>query len=134
MNIYERWCDSYQSRMGKRVLGRCKEAVAELRTEFPELTQVRGHTHGEWGKRAHVWAVTDEGMIVDPTRAQYPGHIDYEAFEPSQLVRVGTCMDCGAPLEVEAFDLDAELPAHPNNPFCDEACEIATRSYLAGGL
>lgn len=132
-SAYQRWCHVYAALHGLKVLGRCKEAVAELLEEFPELTEVKGHTYGQFGKRAHRWAVTEDGTIVDPTRAQYPGHIDYEAFEPGTLVQVGVCMDCGAPLEVEVFDLDGEMPSHPNHPFCDDRCEQATRTYLDGG-
>lgn len=132
-SVYERWCRAYNELHGRKILGQCRAAVAELLDEFPELTEVKGHTYGQWGKRAHRWAVTDDGTIVDPTRAQYPGHIEYEAFEPGQLVRVGTCMDCGAPLEVEVLTLDGEMPLHPNAPFCDDRCEQATRAYLNGG-
>lgn len=129
-SVYELWCQVHMDLHGAKVHGRCVLSVTELLEEFPELTRVKGHTYGQWGKRAHVWAVTEDGTIVDPTRSQYPGNIKYEAFEPGTMVLVGTCMDCGADLEVEVFDLDKEPPPHPNHPFCNQDCENATRAYL----
>lgn len=129
---YAEWIVAYEARMGPKVLGRCHEAVAEMLAVFPELREVRGHTFGAWGKRAHVWCVAPDGAIVDPTRSQYPGPIMYEVWKPGDEIQVGRCMECGEVLWACVDSLVAEPTT--TRDFCDERCERRYGAYLHSGI
>lgn len=108
-----------------RTLGRCRELSLEMAEVFKDLTVTKGHVHCVWGKRGHWWLVDNDGTIVDPTRGQFIGPIEYEEYEEGDEVRLGTCMDCG--------DGIWGVPGSQSSPFCNTACEESTRAYLNGG-
>jgi hypothetical protein len=122
---YRQWIADYTRRHNGVLLGKCKEATEEMCAAFPELTKVAGHVHCEWGKRGHFWATTADGTIVDPTRAQFPGAIAYEAWSPGQTVRVGRCMNCGADIWRESNDLKSVR----REEICGEDCARALGDY-----
>ena len=116
---YAGWIERYElEHVG--LLGRCREAVVEMRAAFPELTEVRGHVFCAWGKRGHAWLADPAGNIVDPTAAQFPGVFEYEAWKPGDDVRVGKCMNCGEDIWRPVQTLDVE-PKRESS--CSSACE-----------
>ena len=120
MSKYDEWIAEYQGR-NPSLLGRCGMAVAEMTAEFPELRIVRGHTETVWGRRGHFWCVSPDDEIVDPTAAQYPGPILYEAWKPGDEVRVGTCMNCGIGIWLAVNNLDDDH--EKSNPgYCSDEC------------
>jgi hypothetical protein len=65
---------------------------------FPELRRVRGHYYCPiWGERAHWWLVAPDGLIVDPTAAQFPslGGGEYVEWEEGREEPTGICPQCG---------------------------------------
>ncbi len=122
---YAEWVDAYVLRT-PNLLGRCKEAVAEMAAAFPELTRVPGHVYvARWGQRAHWWLTTPDGTILDPTASQFPFIFDYEPWRPGTEVRVGRCMECGQDLYAAAESLDVEPP---HRSMCDDQCAAAFES------
>lgn len=123
---YDDWIRRHVEEHGAALLGRCKESTAEMRAAFPELVEVRGHVWVMgWGRRGHIWLSTRDGMIIDPTASQFPNIMCYEAWRPGDLVRAGTCMDCGEEIWVAVDTLDGPPP---ERSFCSEDCE---RSFIA---
>lgn len=116
---YAGWIRGYEVRT-PALLGRCRDAVVEMRSAFPELTEVRGHVFCAWGRRGHAWLVTSDGTIVDPTRGQFPGPVEYEPWKPGDTVRVGKCMNCGDEIWRPAQTL-AEEPKRESA--CSGDCE-----------
>jgi hypothetical protein len=126
---YSEWIAAYVERHNGAVLGLCRQAVVEMRETFPELTEVRGHVYCAWGKRGHAWLVDPAGEIVDPTRAQFPGIIQYEPWKPGDEVRVGKCMECGDDIWRPIQSLD-EDPGHAS--VCSKECEDALMAEYGG--
>lgn len=119
---YLEWIADYERRT-PIMLGRCKEAVAEMAAAFPELTQVPGHVYvARWGQRGHWWLTTPTGVILDPTASQFPHIHGYEPWRPGTEVRVGRCMECGTDLYAAVDSLDVEPP---HRSMCDEKCAEA---------
>jgi hypothetical protein len=119
-SAYAAWIRGYVEGCNGAVLGRCREACAEMSAAFPELRTVRGHViDALWGQRGHIWLETAYGTIVDPTASQFPFLAEYLHWEPGGEVRVGRCMHCGAHIwrAVESLDVD---PGQER--FCDAAC------------
>jgi hypothetical protein len=102
---YQEWAERFARRNDGIVLGACRKAVKEMIQAFPELHEVLGHVQCSWGRRGHAWCIDEGGEIVDPTRAQFPGPITYEPWQPGQAVRVGRCMNCGMDIWREATTL-----------------------------
>ena len=78
--------------------GRCAEVTNAMAASFPELTRVRGHYHCPiWGERAHWWLVTASGLVIDPTKQQFPsqGTGEYVPWDESQEEPTGKCPNCG---------------------------------------
>lgn len=118
---YDEWIRNYTEDGKKPVLGKCREAVVEMIQQFPELKEVRGHVLVMgWGMRGHAWCVDPDGIIVDPTKSQFPIIIVYEPWVPGTEVRVGKCMECGSEIWAPVFNLE-ETPARKT--FCSEECE-----------
>jgi len=117
---YADWIARHETTHGSSVFGRCRESVVEMRAAFPELTEVRGHVWCTWGRRGHAWLVDGAGNIVDPTRAQFPGPVEYEPWKPGDTVRVGKCMNCGDDIWAPVQTLDAEPPRQSS---CSPECE-----------
>lgn len=116
---YQRWILDYKART-PQLLGRCIEAAAEMREAFPELREIRGHVWCQWGKRGHVWLQAPDGAVVDPTREQFPGPIDYEPWKPGDEVRTGKCMWCGDDIWRAVDTLDED---HSGECACSPECE-----------
>ena len=128
---HDEWIAAFAARHNGALLGRCRQAVAEMVAAFPELREVRGHVFVPgWGQRGHAWCVDASGAIVDPTRAQFPAVLAYEAWEPGDKVRAGTCRDCGDGIWAALQSLD-DTPRCPD--FCSEECAQNTLSVLNGG-
>lgn len=84
--------------------GKCGEVTEEMQAEFPELRRVRGFYHCPMiGQRTHWWLMTEDNIVVDPTKRQFPsGGLlgDYEELADDELedrVPTGPCMECGEP-------------------------------------
>lgn len=117
---YDEWIADYHRREGSGY-GRCKSACETMRAAFPELTIVPGHVYCAWGRRGHFWLTAPDGTIVDPTREQFPGPVDYDPWKPGDLVDVGACMECGERIWLPAQTLDGP-PHNPHSPCCSTAC------------
>jgi hypothetical protein len=123
---YDDWIREYFTSQSGILLGKCREAVTEMRKAFPELAEVRGHVTCAWGRRGHFWATAPDGTIVDPTRAQFPGPVEYEAWNPGQTVRVGRCMNCGEDIWREVTDLSQVR----REEVCGDACSRELEAYF----
>lgn len=111
---YADWIDEIRSN-GRSGRGLCSVMSKTMAEEFPELKVVRGFASGQ----EHVWCVTPEGEIVDPTVDQFPTTPVYEPFQPGDRVKVGRCMYCGEPIYAAVENLDDPKYARS---FCDEEC------------
>ncbi len=127
---YEKWITAFCSRNEDALLGKCREAVAEMIEAFPELVEVRGHVLTVWGKRGHIWCRTPDGEIIDPTQAQFPSIFEYEPWVPGAEVMVGRCMNCGVVIWRSVESLEEE-PARES--ICDETCARAFDRDLRQG-
>lgn len=103
--------------------GLCSWRSAQMRDAFPELTVTFGFANG----REHVWLVTGDGEVVDPTVEQFgtPAKlsikpVDYQPFKPGDTVRVGKCRECGFAIFAEVEDLNDPKYARS---ICDE-CKV----------
>lgn len=78
--------------------GKCKEACEALQSVLPELRMVRGHYYDAiWNRNeAHWWLETPSGVIVDPTKHQFPtcGTGEYVEFDGMY-----DCDNCGEKVE-----------------------------------
>lgn len=121
---YAAWIDSFVARNAGFVRGKCDAATTEMVAAFPELRRAAGFAHVSWGRDQHWWCVAPDGLIVDPTAAQFgPAGtpIRYEELDlndPATRARVptGKCMDCGGAV-------------YGGATFCSDACEKATADY-----
>ena len=82
-------------------LGLCREFTEELQAMFAEdLTRVYGHVilqqvdPGERASWPHWWCLDPTGDIVDPTRGQFPGEVEYVMHDPKRPP-TGKCFNCG---------------------------------------
>lgn len=128
-NKYQNWIEQYLARNNYQVLGKCKQAVEEMRETFPELKEVRGHVYCDWGKRGHAWLEDNDGNIIDPTSLQFMVIFEYEPWKPGDEVLVGKCMNCGEQIWAAVKTLD-EPPASKST--CSINCERALIKYLNG--
>jgi hypothetical protein len=127
-DAYRSWIKQYEDRCGgpAHTLGKCKAAVGEMATAFPELTVVRGHVRcpEPWGKRAHWWLTCPAGEIVDPTASQFTdGILDYEPFKEGDQVRLGPCLDCGESIWGQPDEYSSHM-------FCNDTCKKRYAAYL----
>lgn len=127
MADYRKWIKEFSDRHDGIVLGECIRATAEMLAAFPELREVRGHVHCMWGKRGHVWCVDQSGAIIDPTRTQFPGPIEYEAWKPGDEVCVGKCMNCGE----EIWRGVQDLANVKTECVCSDGCDEELRREYA---
>ncbi len=128
---YGEWIAEYLLRFDDpaATLGRCKQAVEEMKEAFPELEIVRGHVYcpQPWGKRGHWWLKDEEGKIVDPTESQFLcGIYEYEEYREGAPVRVGKCMNCG--------DDIWDTPERAPQSLCSKECEAAYIAYVKGSV
>lgn len=122
--LYRRWIDDYVESVGGDVLQRCASATIEMQRDFPELKRVRGHVlvptpdyPGGIKKWPHWWLETEDGILVDPTAAQFPEGCDYAPWDEAKGDPTGKCLDCG----------EYTFNGHS---FCNDNCERAYRAYL----
>ena len=107
---YKEWI---QNNVDDNGYGKCHEISEKMSKDFIELTIVKGFYYCPiWGKRMHGWCVDRGGVIVDPTKRQFPSNCCGEYEEVSQHDRpTGKCFDCG------------ELTYNESNPsFCNDEC------------
>lgn len=123
---YAEWIASH---VPTHPLGECKKYATEMAAAFPELTLVAGHveTMG-WGRRGHWWLETPSGDIVDPTARQFHGPILYSAWDPTEPVRLGKCMNCGE----EIWECVESLDKATQKGICGDRCEREFIAYLMG--
>lgn len=119
---YATWIAAFLDRT-PILLGECDRATKEMVVSFPELTRVAGHVYCSWGKRGHFWCSTTDGVVVDPTRGQFPGPVTYEPWSPGEEVHAGRCMECGADIWLPLMSL-GEAPHNPHAPFCSNECGV----------
>lgn len=124
---YKEWIETWCSK--NRAYGNCEPAVLALLQAFPELKHVRGHVWTTWGKRAHNWAITSDGNIVDPTASQFEAIFEYEPWKPGDLVRVGKCMNCGDEIWRTTESLDKAIK---QECICSDICKNEFELYLQG--
>lgn len=81
--------------------GKCKEACEAMKAAFPELIITNGFVEVfAWNcnDRQHWWLKTKDQEIIDPTRKQFPGLIEYREIEddhPARNYPTCKCMNCG---------------------------------------
>ena len=129
MEKYQEFIRDWSDIHGGDVCQTCKEASAEMVKRFSELKQVRGHVvmvgapDGDKRPWPHWWCVAEDGLIVDPTREQFPcSSLEYTPIDESRTL-VGKCMHCGGVVYAETGTA----------PFCSEKCERETRTFMCCG-
>lgn len=132
---YDEWTRAYLARFARpeHCYGKCKEAVDKMARAFPELRKVRGHVLSAppWGRRQHWWLETMDGLVVDPTAAQFPAIEAYEELiEGVTPVQVGRCMSCGKP--IMSRDPASMLDVRHSTSLCSDECADAYGRYVMG--
>lgn len=120
---YATWIEDLQRRRGGDVYNACEEVTLEMLAAFPELRRVRGLVemleHPDERRRPHWWLVDEHGVIVDPTREQFPGAIAYEEVAEERGKVDGRCLNCDG-LVYRNDD---------HGGCCSEACATALAAY-----
>lgn len=118
-DVMQEWIGNYVKRCGgpQRTRGKCMDAAQEMASVFPQLRVEKGHVESANGREAHWWCVDTDGSIVDPTRGQFHGVVEYEAFQEGDEVRLGRCMECGDEIWGQ--------PSRGLQCICSDACAIA---------
>lgn len=119
MSKYEEWIEQNVV----EPYGQCREKTLEMLEAFPELFRVRGHYMCLiWGEREHWWLVDPQGVIVDPTKSQFPskGIGEYVPWDESQEEPTGMCPNCGG-------------LCYGGNCCCSERCGIEYAAYCMNG-
>lgn len=94
--------------------GKCKEMSEALVAADPTLTLVRGHYYCPfWGEQPHWWCKRSDGIVVDPTKDQFPSRGAGVYVEFDGMVR---CSNCNKEMREE----DAEYES--NYCFCSYTC------------
>jgi hypothetical protein len=103
----------------------CVVAARRMVAAFPELREVRGFVKVNEPydcpptSTTHVWCVSPDGEIVDPTVHQYPfGVCDYLPFDPNRVPTCRPCPNCSEP----AYQDTA--------PLCSPKCRAEYEAYL----
>jgi hypothetical protein len=124
---YQEWINNYYPTSASSY-GNCKEAVVLMIKSFPELIPTNGFVHVySWNKdRQHWWLKTKEGEIIDPTKNQFPGPIDYSEVDDSHPVRNYESCRC------HNCDNRYYLTPGLSNVVCSDACHIEYQRYLTG--
>lgn len=121
MKQYDEWIKTnYPTRL--EAVGMCLTATRRMVEAFPELRRVPGWVDGQ----DHVWCVTPDGSIVDPTRAQYGLVGEYVAWEPGDEVCVGKCMNCGDMIYRHVDTLEG-----PRVTLCSDECYASYAAYCS---
>lgn len=94
--------------------GKCKEMSESLVVANPSLTLVRGYYHCPWwGEQPHWWCKTADGIIIDPTKDQFPSKGNGYYVEFNGILN---CSNCDKPIKEEDADIDG------NYAFCSYEC------------
>lgn len=107
---------------GENPYGKCAELTLEMQADFPELIRVCGHYYCTgWGEREHWWLKTPDGVIVDPTKEQFPskGHGPYVELDKDAPIPTGMCPNCGE-------------YCYTGGTLCSDKCEREYTAYLMG--
>lgn len=100
------------------VRGTCYMYSKMMSVEFPELRLCRGYYNDPFGRsHQHWWCETSDGIIVDPTVAQFPLGGTYRRYDGPDPM--GRCLHCGTFL-FETTD------------FCDSVCSEFFRKSCNG--
>ena len=128
---YQEWIDAYREKHDNYLRSICMSASIDMAQEFPELEIVRGFVIDDIGiKHEHWWCKSKEdGEIIDPTSTQFRVITQYLPWKPGDLVRAGTCMNCGEPIYLSPPSLD-EPPPDGVPCFCGDYCEQEYLRYL----
>lgn len=124
---YVEWIRWFADRHDGDVNGECEDATDAMVAAFPELRRVRGHVtmlaapDGDTRPWPHWWCVTPEGEIVDPTRAQFPGPLDYEEHDEDRGEPSGVCPNCSGLV-------------YGGGTCCSDRCHDEYASYVMGDL
>lgn len=111
---FHQWIEDTIPKSPDAVLGNCEHFSRLMVSHFPELVLKKGVYHCPiWGERCHWW-VSYEGVILDPTRHQFPskGIGEYVESEGKNTV-IGKCANCGSLCYEGA----------PSSMFCQASCE-----------
>lgn len=103
----------------KESLGKCAETTLAMNKAFPELRRVRGHYYDAFqGERSHWWLVDEDGVIVDPTKDQFPDwRGEYVEWGDEEEEPTGRCPNCGEYV-------------YGGKMFCDDNCALEARCAL----
>lgn len=106
---------------GYRLLaGKCRQICEAIANIDPEWRLVRGYYYCPiWGQRTHWWLVSKDGIIYDPTVAQFPNP-EGEYVEFDGLI---ACEECGK--EMKESDIIAEkdgMHFDGHHAFCSGRC------------
>jgi len=108
MDVYEKWISEYK---GEIVL-KCAEVTLEMNKVFPELRRVRGYVDILCdSRRPHWWLVDPNGVVVDPTSAQWATPIVWYEEVADEDIPNGKCMECGEYCYGDHYN------------FCSKSCE-----------
>ncbi len=128
---YQAWIDANYPTM-ESALGKCGEAVQAMKQVFPELIVTNGIVHLSYNsvEQLHWWLKDEQGLIVDPTKRQFEGHIilRYEEIDDSHPARNyhrRKCPNCG-----QYFYESPE--ALRSSPCCTPLCYQDFANYLNG--
>ncbi len=122
---YDAFADLWSVKCAGDVTTTCREAVATLVALCPELKAIRGQVvmkdspDGDTRPWPHWWAVTADGVVVDPTAAQFPSQLEYRPHDESKGPPTGKCPNCGG-------------LCHNHNYCCSDKCEREYVAYVNG--
>lgn len=130
---YRKWIDdNYPADMFVR--GLCREACEKMHAEFPELRIACGVVFvplfpAKDSEQEHWWLVDGNGDVVDPTRQQFPGFIQYNeagADDPRRKYHRATCANCG-----ERYLI---TPEWSDGTVCSQQCYTQYAAYLSNPI
>jgi hypothetical protein len=115
---YSQWIDSYKG----DVFRKCVEVTQEMKTAFPELRIARGMVTivEDCKDYPHQWLVDSSGNIIDPTKRQWLGIIEYKEVTSKENEPVGKCPNCG----------DWVYGKFYNSMFCNKSCSEQYERHL----
>ena len=123
---YRNWIESNYPTWGT-ARGKCHQACLDIQKIFPELTITNGFVWalGYPTEQEHWWLKDTEGNIVDPTKIQFGGILNYEEVDDSHPLRNyprEKCCNCG-----EKY---YRTPDHQYSSVCSKDCGDAYLAYL----
>lgn len=119
---YKYWIDNYKGDIYRK----CIEVTNEMKKNFPELVIVQGLVqiieNCKWYE--HQWLEDIEGNIIDPTKKQWAGIIEYKKIGKGDNKPIGKCPNCGEWIFENGY----------SSFVCSEKCEQTYNSYLMDGI